>query len=160
MKILIECCDPELKKLYNVKKNFNSDLGIDLYCPSDVIFFYGESNKINFKIKCEPCDKDQGYMLVPRSSISKTPLRMSNSVGIIDPTYRGEIMACCDCLIKNNLIDMFKTLILGKKSIYEVKKGTRLFQLVSFDGKPLEYELVDKINETERNEGGFGSTGK
>ena len=40
------------------------------------------------------------YMLVPRSSISKTPLRMANSIGIIDAGYRGEIMAAVDNISK------------------------------------------------------------
>ena len=38
---------------------------------------------------------------MPRSSISKTPLRLANSIGLIDGGYRGEIMAPCDN-IKNS----------------------------------------------------------
>ena len=41
-------------------------------------------------------EKNVSYYLYPRSSIIKTPLRMSNSVGIIDAGYRGNIIGCVD----------------------------------------------------------------
>ena len=52
---------------------------------------------------------------MPRSSISKTPLRLANSIGLIDGGYRGEIMACCDNI---------------KDYEYTIEKGQRLFQLL------------------------------
>ena len=85
------------------------------------------------------------YLLMPRSSISKTPLRLSNAIGLIDAGYRGEIMAAVDNI---------------KKESYEVEKGQRLFQLVSMDGGPIYFELVDNLSTSKRGEGGFGSTGK
>ena len=47
-----------------------------------------------------------------------------------------------------------------KQESYEVKKGQRLFQLVSMDGAPIYFELVDVLSTSKRGEGGFGSTGK
>ena len=85
-----------------------------------------------------------GYYLYPRSSIYKTPLRLSNSVGIIDAGYRGNIMACVD----NH----------GSED-YTIKKGTRLFQICSPDLKELKFKLSNTLSETSRGEGGFGSTG-
>ena len=82
---------------------------------------------------------------MPWSSISKTPLRMSNSIGLIDGGYRGEIVAMCDNI---------------KTVEYKVEKGQRLFQLVATDSSPIHYELVEELNETTRGSGGFGSTGK
>ena len=82
---------------------------------------------------------------MPRSSISKTPLRQCNSVGLIDGGYRGEIMAAVDNV---------------KDEPYTVEPGQRLFQLVAMDGSPIHFELVSKLTETGRGEGGFGSTGK
>ena len=41
-------------------------------------------------------EQNFGYMLVPRSSISKTPLRLANSIGIIDKSYRGKVMVKVD----------------------------------------------------------------
>ena len=83
-------------------------------------------------------------MLLPRSSISKTPLRLSNSVGLIDSGYRGVIQAPVD-----NISD----------EDYVIEEGTRLFQIVN---SPLEtfkdIEIVDTLGDTDRGEGGFGST--
>ena len=62
----------------------------------------GETKLIKLGISCEPLD-GKAYYLFPRSSISKTPLRMSNSIGLIDGGYRGEIMASCDNIKNFNL---------------------------------------------------------
>ena len=94
-------------------------------------------------ISCEPED-GTAYYLFPRSSISKTPLRMANSIGLIDGGYRGEIMAVCDNI---------------KSEAYMVEKGQRLFQLVATDSSPIEYELVETLEMSTRGIGGFGSTG-
>jgi len=98
-------------------------------------------------IACEMTDEylPVSYMLVPRSSISKTPLRMANSIGIIDAGYRGEIMAAVD-----NTSD----------KDYMVVPGQRLFQIVHPTLYPFNVAVVDELSETERGDGGFGSTGK
>ena len=80
-----------------------------------------------------------------RSSISKTPLRLSNSLGLIDAGYRGEIMASVDNIRNSN---------------YEVKVGQRLFQLVAINGSPIQLRLVEGLSTTDRDIGGFGSTGE
>ena len=81
---------------------------------------------------------------MPRSSISKTPLRLCNSIGLIDAGYRGEIMAAVDNI---------------KDEDYIIDYGQRLFQIVAMDGSPLSFELVDTLSQTDRGAGGFGSTG-
>jgi dUTP pyrophosphatase len=45
-------------------------------------------------------------------------------------------------------------------SDYTIEKGTRLFQIIKGDLQPLTITIVDKLSDTERGEGGFGSTGK
>ena len=82
---------------------------------------------------------------MPRSSISKTPLRLSNSIGLIDGGYRGELMASCDNI---------------KSDSYTIKEGERLFQLVAQNCSEIQYELKESLNESSRGSGGFGSTGK
>jgi len=82
--------------------------------------------------------------LYPRSSISKTPLRLANSIGIIDSGYRGNIMAAVD-----NISD----------EPYQVQKGQRLFQICGRYLEPIELQLVEELSDTERGNGGFGSTG-
>ena len=98
----------------------------------------GEINPVFESAKC-------GYYLYPRSSLSKTPLRLANSVGIIDSSYRGEIMAAVDNISEKD---------------FEIKQGQRLFQLCSPTLEPINYIITDNLSETKRGEGGFGSTGK
>ena len=94
-------------------------------------------------ISCES-EGNVPYLMIPRSSISKTPLRMSNSIGLIDGGYRGELTACCD-----NISD----------DPYTVNVGQRLFQIVAMDGSPIEFTLVDELSDSSRGSDGFGSTG-
>jgi dUTP pyrophosphatase len=87
--------------------------------------------------------------MMPRSSISKMPLRLANSVGIIDAGYRGNLIAAVDNI--------------DKATVYNVAPDTRLFQICSPDLSVfLKVEVVDVIpgGPTLRGEGGFGSTGK
>ena len=89
-----------------------------------------------------------GYYLAiyPRSSTGfKTPLRLSNSVGIIDSDYRGEIG-----LIFTNT---------SNSTSYSIKKGERLAQGIIQKSIQCELLEVDELSETERNTGGIGSTG-
>lgn len=94
-----------------------------------------------------------GYYLYPRSSIIKTPLRLANSVGIIDAGYRGEIIAVVDNIDRNNDI----------KDVVEnyAKKKERLFQICAPNLSAFEVEIIENeeiLGKTERGEGGFGST--
>ena len=82
---------------------------------------------------------------MPRSSISKTPLRLANAVGLIDAGYRGEIMAAVDNI---------------KGEDYTVEPNQRLFQLVAMNGSPISFEIVNELSKSSRGKGGFGSTGK
>lgn len=95
----------------------------------------------------------QGYvgLIFPRSSVYKTSLRLSNSVGVIDSGYRGEIMA--------NFTVIHNPLQPGtwKNSLYEV--GDRVAQLMILPYPKITLNEVEELTETERGEGGFGSTG-
>ncbi len=119
------------------------DAGLDLFIMEDLIIPAGATVPLKLQISCETSE-GQPYYLIPRSSISKTPLRMSNSIGLIDGGYRGEIIAMVDNIKSEN---------------YTVSLGDRLFQLVAMDGAPITFELVDTLSETSRGSGGFGSTG-
>jgi deoxyuridine 5'-triphosphate nucleotidohydrolase len=88
---------------------------------------------------------DSHFMLMPRSSIYKSGLLMANSTGVIDKSYRGELKAPVWSMTGNSV----------------VRKGERLFQIVAPDmGWIRHVRLVDSLPETERGDGGFGSTGK
>ena len=144
MKLLIKILNESARSLYENHGHFHKgDAGLDLYVIEDIEVKPMETKLIKFGISCEPVD-GKAYYLMPRSSISKTPLRMSNSIGLIDGVYRGEIMASCDNI---------------KKTSYTAKKGDRLFQLVSFNSAPISFSINDNLSSSSRGDGGFGSTG-
>ena len=124
--------------------------GFDLAVPEFVNIRAGwESSKVDFEIKCRMEEDNQciGYYMYPRSSISKTPLVLSNHVGIIDAGYRG------------NLMSMFRNL---SDKDYAVEKHNRLIQICHPSLKPFLISVVDKeeeLGKTTRGAGGFGSTG-
>ena len=124
------------------------DSGLDLFFNEEVNIPTGGTKLISLDIQCEAfVDKNKeshvSYYLYPRSSIYKTPLRMANSVGIIDAGYRGTIMAAVDNRSTED---------------YTIRPGQRLFQLCGPTLEPITFELVNQLSETSRGEGGFGST--
>ena len=91
---------PEDESVEQFYKNYSSyhegDSGLDLFVPNDIEVKCGETVFIDLKIKCEMLNDEKdniSYSLYARSSISKTPLILANSVGIIDAGYRGSIKA-------------------------------------------------------------------
>ncbi len=84
--------------------------------------------------------------IFPRSSIgAKTPLRLSNSVGIIDSSYRGPLGVLYD-----NISD----------SDYTINAGDRIAQLMVMPNYHFKARVVETLEDTERGQGGFGSSGK
>lgn len=146
MKLKVNLMDKLHEKYYNTKKNYKSDSGFDIYCTQTVLIPPMHVETIKSGVKCQPelDGTESGYYLYPRSSISKTPLMLANSVGIIDVGYTGEIMA--------------KVRNLSNET-YVVYEGTSLFQLCQPNLKPFDdIVFVESLEKTERNDGGFGST--
>lgn len=85
------------------------------------------------------------YMIHPRSSIWKKPLRLANSTGIIDAGYRGELGVALDNISDNSFV---------------IEKGWRLVQACNPDLSPFKVKITNSLNETIRGENGFGSTGQ
>ena len=114
------------------------DSGLDLFCPETITINPGETVKINLQINCEALhdtieNTNVSYYLYPRSSIIKTPLRLANSVGIIDAGYRGDIIACVDNI---------------KSESYTINKGDRLFQICSGNLEPIQFQLVNELSKS------------
>lgn len=82
-------------------------------------------------------------LLFPRSSISKTGMILSNSVGVIDSDYRGEVTM------------RFK----WRRETKLYQPGERIGQLIIIPYPQIELVPVQELNETVRGEGGYGSTG-
>lgn len=101
-----------------------------------------------------------GFYLYPRSSISKTRMRLANSVGIIDAGYRGDLIAAVDTIGLFGSTDIWH---IWKETLSPVKKYDRYFQVCAPDLSPFLVHIVDTEEElsppTARGHGGFGSTG-
>ena len=145
MQLKIKPFNEKVREQYiNHGHHHPGDAGLDLFIVERVTIKAGETTALHLGIACEPVG-GRAYFLMPRSSVSKTPLRQANSVGLIDGGYRGEIMAVVDNI---------------KDEDYTVEPGDRLFQIVAMDGSSIDFELVDALSETSRGTGGFGSTGR
>lgn len=133
-------------------------------------------------------DKHYGIFLFPRSSNRKTEAYLANHVGIDDSaTYRGEIMLCFknrtslrQCALESRMIEFWNAIEDGK-SVEEAtkisvngwmeafdnpmlfapyKQGDRVAQMVALPYPDVKLVERQELSETERGEGGFGSTDK
>ncbi len=125
----------------------NGDAGMDLIATSIIS---DTSTQITYGLGVA-LEIPNGFvgLVFPRSSIRKTRLQLSNSVGVIDSGYRGELQATFNKII---------TTIENQKNDYKV--GDRVAQIMIIPHPPIEFKEVDELSNTERGEGGFGSTGK
>ena len=129
------------------------DAGIDLHVPREMqIGQYTHSNKINHGVKAAMYFHGipTAYYLYPRSSMgSKTPLRLANSVGIIDSGYRGHLIGVVDNLSENT---------------YTIAARDRLMQIcapnLTYPIYVTLVSLLSDLGETERGNKGFGSSGR
>jgi len=76
---------------------------------------------------------------------SKKGLRPANCVGVIDSDYRGPVKVA----LHNDTNEP-----------RHIKGGERIAQLVILDYYPVTFDVVDELEDTDRGEGGFGSTGQ
>ncbi len=121
--------------------------GMDLYAclKQNIIINPGEIIKVPCGIAAE-IPEGYGAFLFARSGLAiKHGITLSNGVGVIDSDYRGEICVGL-CNIGNEK--------------YTIQNGDRIAQMVILKVESFVVNQVDKISETNRGEGGFGSTGK
>jgi hypothetical protein len=167
-----------------INNPFFIDAGFDLYTTGNIlgtkendkfgekIPFYGPSwiyndpvNKLDLNICCSAemfTDSGKifntGFYMFPRSSISKTQLRLANSTGIIDAGYRGHLIGMFDV---TNIPPNQST---SEDADFFGNKFDRYLQICSPNLNPIVVELVSNKEElgeqTIRGIGGFGSTGK
>lgn len=127
---------------YMPKRAHELDAGYDLFSREDAIIFPNTSGKFDTGV----------HMAIPKGYVgflkSKSGLNVKNGIqseGVIDAGYTGSI---CVKLYNH-----------GTKAV-EIKTGQKISQLVLLPIITPDLELVDKLEETERGSGGFGSTGK
>jgi len=167
--LLIKIIDENMRSFYKEKSINDGNAGYDLFLSDDIVIKPNKTfTQLGSGIKCEMIEEyfelnfdsinglfgynnskvitnNVSYLLMPRSSITKYNLIMANSVGLIDSSYRGEILGRVYNLNEENI---------------EFKRGERLFQLVAPNLSFFEVKIINELSDTIRNEGGFGSTGK
>lgn len=184
LKIFVDSDDVDLRDIYiNAAATHNQkmmndphffDAGFDMYLPTNRHFYMPERteahvNKVDFNIKCcaKVCLLDResdsnkeyysGFYTHPRSSLSKTPLRLANSTGIIDAGYRGNLIGMFDCIWSDSNMSA------SQNSDHSAAKFTRLLQICAPSLMPIFVEIVDSVEalgpSTSRGAGGIGSTG-
>jgi dUTP pyrophosphatase len=161
-----------------IRNSIFPDVGFDLFIPDTAYFHHPfETQFLNLQVKTEMIHtkpfvslngsnsledattgnvNNVGYLVYPRSSISKTPLMLANQTGVIDPGYRGNLISAIRYLTcppnkdNDNL-----------ENVYELNKYTRLLQIVHPELLPIYVVMVDEneLTSSERGDGGFGSTG-
>ena len=121
------------------------DAGVDLRSNMDDITLEpGEQIKVHTGVRAEIPARYMG-LIVPRSGLgSKYRMQLANTVGVIDATYRGELMVN----VYNN----------GDQNIY-INKYDRFCQLIIVPVLNATYRIVSQLSDTKRGAGGFGSTG-
>ena len=159
------------------------DAGFDLFAPGNQgeafnnyglqIPFFGPGreninpvNKLDFMVSCSAqmvtdggkCF-NTGYYMYPRSSLSKTKLRLANYVGIIDSGYRGHLTGMFDVVnIDTNDNDS------NIEADFWGRKFDRYVQICAPGLVPILVQIVNTMEElggeTARGGGGFGSTGR
>lgn len=174
---------------HGYKQNNPGDSGIDIVMPKKVILFPGQTCIVDLSIRAIP---STSFQLVPRSSISKTPFRQSNSPAIIDQGYRGKIKAAIECNYPSafettlyilwifyglqifadgmylfGIINIFLCInIFINSHTHIINPGDKLFQIIAPNLGPINLKIINEteinvgeiIKETQRGEGGFGST--
>ena len=128
--------------------------GFDLYADNfgnfksekewSLMILPGETVKINTGIAVALPENTWGGIYARSGLATKQGLAPANKVGVIDSDYRGEIIVA-----------------LHNHSGYQqiLHQGDRIAQLVIHEFKPYDFEEVDELDDTDRGEGGFGSTG-
>lgn len=124
----------------------DTDAAADLYAMDEAVLLpHSLGNKIRTGIKIQ---LPEGWLalILPRSSMgTKTPLRLSNSVGLIDSGYRGELGVLYDNISDN---------------AYTINAGDRIAQLLVMPSYRFQAKVVDILADSDRGETGFGDSGK
>ena len=132
------------------------DAGMDLYATSEYKPNDYGTAMISTGLSIEIPDGYVG-LIFPRSSVYKSTGRLANSVGVIDSGYRGEIKVNFDVSVPTLMVT---TNLLGEEGFKAepYKKGDRVAQLIIVPYPKITFVETDELTETDRGEGGFGST--
>ena len=132
------------------------DAGVDLFATDKELDANG--NMVYKTGLAMQIPKGHVGLLFPRSSISKTNLSLANCVGVIDSSYRGEVVL----KFKPTLKWYNDHYVLDPLEEYGVtyEKGERVGQLIIIPYPKINFNKVPVLASSDRGTGGFGSTGK
>lgn len=162
--LFVDNPEEELNRVYESKINLHNEMilnnehadsGFDLFVPVQTHIITHWINKIDFQVKCcmkrvddTGAEHPSAFYMYPRSSITKSHVRLANNVGIIDSGYRGNLIGVFDAIYTTREVD--------------IETYTRLCQICTPTLEPFEIikvESADHLGNTVRGDGGFGSTG-
>ena len=122
------------------------DAGLDLYASEAAQLRPGERSSVGTGIAIEIPEGHAGLVL-PRSGwAAKHGISLVNAPGLIDAGYRGEVRV----LLLNT----------DREEPFEISEGDRIAQLLVVPFAALEPVEAETLAESERGDGGFGSTGR
>ena len=124
---------------------YTADAGLDLSANCDMVLAPHERALVPTGLAIAIPEGYAGFVM-PRSGLAlREGLSMANTPGLIDAHYRGELK-----VIAVNL---------DNEKPITITKGERIAQLVIMPVPPIDLEVVDELDETDRGAGGFGSGG-
>ena len=119
--------------------------GYDLYSTKDATIMPHETVKVGTGLAIQPPKGYFGAIFARSGLATKNGLRPANCVGVIDSDYRGPVIVA----LHNDSNEM-----------QVIPHGIRVAQFILLPYLPIKgFEVVDELNDTERGENGFGSTG-
>ena len=127
------------------KRGSASAAGYDIYSIEETIIPQGETRLIKTGLSMEIPENYFGGVFARSGLAVKEGIRPANCVAVIDSDYRGELMV---------------PLHNDSKEERTITAGERIAQLVILPFLSVEFEETDELSETERGNGGFGSTGR
>mgnify|MGYP003629785495 CR=1 FL=1 len=135
-------CDHEILPSYAT----SGSAGLDLRSGEGYILKPGESHSFHTGLAVFLDDPMLCGLLVPRSSLGIKKIHLTNTLGIIDSDYQGELIVP----LTNN-----------GPQLFHIEVGQRIAQLVIIPVVNIHWSPVLDFSETtDRNKGGFGSTGE
>jgi len=139
-------------------------VGTKIQRPMDGMDLWSKIDYIEYRtgLFIEPME-DFHTLLLARSSISKTNLILANGIGLVDSDYRGELICRFkyitqpeDFVILNEGGGTRIYCIINQDAIYQ--QGQKIIQIKPSPNIPITFEVVEKLGETTRGSGGFGSS--
>jgi dUTPase len=177
-----------LKNYKEISENNSGNAGYDIYCSEKTVIKPSSDTEklyttIKSHMKCEmvkitkqitiidnkivditPVQTYASYLLMSRSSMSNYGLFMPHSVGLIDASYRGEILGRVYSINNKHLLinhDKECDTDTDTNSDEMIEKiNNKLFQIVAPNLSEFKVKFVDSLSDSDRGAGGFGSTNK